>query len=61
MGLELHENEYFDFLSKHGYELSEENLITLMRFLEAIITAAQNVVKNEAPVREAVKSITKDD
>ena len=54
----MHENEYLELLRSHGYELSEENLITLMSFLEAIVTAAQNVANSEAPVREAVKSIT---
>lgn len=54
----MQENEYLDFLSKHGYELTEKNLITLIRFLEAIIAAAKNVADSEAPVREAVKSIS---
>ena len=54
----MHDNEYLELLRSHGYELSEENLITLMSFLEAIITAAHNVANSEAPVREAVKSFT---
>lgn len=54
----MHENEYLELLRSHGYELSEESLIILMRFLEAIINAAQNVANSEAPIREAVKAFS---